>query len=130
MTKPTRLRIALTLGAIVGIVPATLMFVLSLPMLVSAVFYSPASGWIAAAILASLIGLWGSWGAYKMSMASRSQPAHDWRLVAALVVAIACGLTWSAGWGWDPWMLFAFLMPGLTGGTMLGVTALRARQID
>lgn len=129
MTKLTKLRIFLTLGALAGIAPVTVAFIFGLPMLVSAVFYSPAAGWAATAILVSLTGLWGCWSAYRAAMASHPQPAHGWKLIAAVVVAIAWGVTLVAVLGGEPWVQIAFLMPGSTAAIMLGVARRRARLV-
>lgn len=130
MTRLTRLRIFLTLGALAGIAPVTVVFIFGLPMLVSAVFYSPAAGWAATAILVSLIGLWGCWSAYRAAMASQPQPVHGWKLIAAVVVAIAWGVTLVAVLGWNSWIRIAFLMPGSTAAIMLSVATRRARLVD
>ena len=130
MTRLTKLRIFLTLGALAGIAPVTVVFIFGLPMLVSAVFYSPAAGWAATAILVSLIGLWGCWRAYRAAMASQPQPVHGWKLIAAVVVAIAWGVTLVAVLGWNSWIRIAFLMPGSTAAIMLGVATRRARLVD
>jgi len=127
MNTLTTLRIVLTIGAIAGIAPVTGIFILGLPVMVLAIFETPVPGWATAAIVASLVGLWGCWKAYAAAMASCPQ-RHDWKVIAAVLVAIAWGVTWAAGWGWNPWILALFLMPGSTAAIMLAVTARRARQ--
>ena len=128
MNKLTKLRIALTLGAIAGIAPVTVIFILGLPLMVLAIFETEHPGWAMAAIAASLIGLWGCWKTYSTAMASNPQPIHDWKVIAAVVVAIAWAVLWAAGWGWDRWILGVFLMPGCTAAIMLAVTVRRARR--
>jgi hypothetical protein len=128
MTKLTKLRITLTLGAIVGIAPVTLLFVWGLIYLVTAILYLNNPALPVAVIVISIPSLWGCWKAYAASMASQPKHPRDWRVIAAVIVATLWAFPCSAAVNWDLTVLFTFLMPGLTAAIMLGVTEYRSRK--
>ncbi|MCP8350676.1 hypothetical protein DN387_20795, partial [Pseudomonas sp. FBF18] len=61
MTKLTKIRIALTLGAIVGIAPVTLIFIWGLIYLVIAIVYTDKIALPVTIIAISVPSLWGCW---------------------------------------------------------------------
>lgn len=128
MTKLTKIRIALTLGAIVGIAPVTYIFLWGLIYLVIAIVYTDKIALPVAIIAISVPSLWGCWKAYAAAMASIPKHPRDWRVITSVIVATAWAFPCSAGMNWDLTILFTFLMPGLTAAIMLGVTEYRARR--
>ncbi|WP_059395544.1 hypothetical protein [Pseudomonas putida] len=128
MTKLTKIRIALTLGAIVGIAPVTLIFIWGLLFLVTAILFMDRLAIPVTIIAISVPSLWGCWKAYVAAMASKPEPPRDWRVIASVIVATFWAFPCSAAMSWDLTILFTFLMPGLTAAIMLAVTECRARR--
>lgn len=123
-----KLRIILTLAAIIGIGPVTWGFFWFSLLLVVALFQTFAHAYIFTVFVASTVGLWGCWKAYAGAMARHPAPRRDWRVVSAVIIALVWGVVWTGMWGWNPYVLIAFLMPGITGVAMLLVAAKRARR--
>ncbi|MBJ2237048.1 hypothetical protein AB9U01_25620 [Pseudomonas qingdaonensis] len=128
MTRLTKIRIALTLGAIVGIAPVTYIFLWGLIYLVIAMVYMDKLALPVTIIAISVPSLWGCWKAYAAAMASTPKHPRDWRVITSVIVATAWAFPCSAAMSWDLTILFTFLMPGLTAAIMLGVTEYRARR--
>ncbi|RYZ22746.1 hypothetical protein PS631_00236 [Pseudomonas fluorescens] len=130
MTKLTKIRIALTLGALAGIAPVTLIFLWGLLFLVIAIVYMDRLALPVTIIAISVPSLWGCWKAYAAAMASKPKHPRDWRVIASVILATVWAFPCSAAMNWDLTILFTFLMPGLTAAIMLGVTEYRARRVD
>ncbi|AUF96746.1 hypothetical protein CXQ80_13330 [Pseudomonas sp. 02C 26] len=128
MTKLTKIRIALTLGALAGIAPVTLIFLWGLIYLVIAIVYMEKLALPVTIIAISVPSLWGCWKAYAAAMASKPRHPRDWRVIASVIVATFWAFPCSAAMSWDLTILFTFLMPGLTAAIMLAVTECRARR--
>ncbi|MFJ4434142.1 hypothetical protein ACIPZG_24790 [Pseudomonas sp. NPDC089395] len=135
MTRLTKLRVLLTLGAIIGIAPLTYSFIGGTLFLAVLLFKVPE--FVVPVFLISTVGLWGCWKAYAAAMAREPKLPLDRRVVAAVIIAIIWGLLWAGGLGWVSadneldWdsaiTLLLFPMPGLTAAIMLFVTHRRAR---
>lgn len=128
MTPLTKLRILLTLGAIIGIAPLTWSFLGATLLL--AVALPKAPEFVIPVFLISVVGLWGCWKAYAAAMARNPAP-NDRRVIIAVLIALAWGVIWLSVWTfateWElsaNWMLL-FPMPGVTAMMMLYVTQRR-----
>jgi len=125
MTRLTKLRILLTLGAIIGIAPLTWSFLGATLFL--AVALPKAPEFVIPVFLISVVGLWGCWKAYAAAMARHPAP-NDRRVVIAVVIALVWGLIWlsvwafATEWEWYSNWLLLFPMPGVTALIMLYVT--------
>ncbi|RRV42673.1 hypothetical protein [Pseudomonas sp. p106] len=135
MTKLTKLRIFLTLGALIGIAPVTYSFIGATLFLAVMLFKVPE--FVVPVFLISTFGLWGCWKAYAAAMAREPKLPKDRRVIAAVIIALVWGLILAGGLGWvselselewySVFVLF-YPMPGLTAVVMLLVTHRRARQ--
>ena len=130
MRRLTKLRILLTLGAIIGIAPLTWSFLGATLFL--AVALPKAPEFVIPVFLISVIGLWGCWKAYAASMAEVPLPLNR-RVVVSVIIALVWGLIWlgtwvvaTAEWEWYSNWLLLFPMPGLTAAMMLFATHRRA----
>lgn len=82
MTRLTKLRILLTLGAIIGIAPLTWSFLGASLLLAVALPKAPA--FVIPVFLISVVGLWGCWKAYAAAMA-RDPVRLNRRVIIAVV---------------------------------------------
>lgn len=130
MTRLTKLRILLTLGAIIGIAPLTWSFLGASLLLAVALPKAPA--FVIPVLLISVVGLWGCWKAYAAAMA-RDPVRLNRRVIIAVIIALVWGLIWFSVWAftseWESysnWLLL-FPMPGVTAMIMLYVTRQRSQ---
>ncbi|WP_296265926.1 hypothetical protein [Pseudomonas sp. UBA6562] len=136
MTPLKKLRIYLSLGALVGLVPVTWSFMVGLPFLIILLFSAP--GIAIPIVIISAYGLRGCWKAFAEAMAEKPAPHADPRVVTAVVVALIWGLILNSGvlamilsdgsLGWVETAILIFPMPGITGLVMLKVARRRARR--
>ncbi|WAC00039.1 hypothetical protein OSW16_10490 [Pseudomonas putida] len=135
MTKLTKLRIVLTLGALIGIAPLTYSFIGATLFLAVMLFKVPE--FVVPVFLISTVGLWGCWKAYAAAMAREPKLPLDRRVIAAVIIALVWGLILAGGLGWasdssglEWYSVFVvfYPIPGLTAVIMLLVTRRRASQ--
>ncbi|MFJ4052884.1 hypothetical protein ACIPZC_05350 [Pseudomonas sp. NPDC089743] len=135
MTKLTKLRIVLTLGALIGIAPLTYSFIGATLFLAVMLFKVPE--FVIPVFLISTVGLWGCWKAYAAAMAREPKLPLDRRVIAAVIIALVWGLILAGGlsWasdlnelGWYSGFVLFYPIPGLTAVIMLLVTRRRASQ--
>ena len=97
MTKLTKLRIFLTLGALIGIAPVTYSFIGATLFLAVMLFKVPE--FVVPVFLISTFGLWGCWKAYAAAMVREPKLPKDRRVMAAVIIALVWGLILAGGLG-------------------------------
>lgn len=119
-------RILLTIGAIVGLLPVTLVFLWgSLFFVVGAAATLPEGLafllMVLCAMLISVFCLWASWKTYALSMSSAPKIKSKATLVTGVLATIIWGVIWACIGKDIQNTAYIFLMPGLTAATMLAV---------
>ncbi|OLS61482.1 hypothetical protein [Pseudomonas putida] len=135
MNRLTAPRIALTLVALVGLLPVTLLFLYGIvAVFIPMAFIEPnvrSVTWALGICAISSFSLWSGWRIYALAKASEPVMPKRWLLIAG---GVAC-LVWSvvvggAFWPEVPKITALFLMPGVSTSLMLGVLLWRERTAD
>lgn len=124
----------MTLGALVGLVPITLLFLWGIWLVFFGLYRALlTSEMIMIALLVVVVStfcLGCGWYVYAQAMRERPQLRRHPVLLLGLVI----GVLWGIGWAfiWDPglrWSHLAFLLPGVITSVMYRVTWKRERQL-
>ena len=132
MENLTKLRVALTIGALVGLLPITLLFAAGIVALFIPLFFVIPEpplvllGDIGAFII-SLLGIWSAWKIYALAMAASPNVRNPRSLALAAVVALIWGMFLAYYLRGLPELTCIFLMPGIVSTAMLAVTLKRQR---
>ena len=132
MENLTKLRVALTIGALVGLLPITLLFAAGIVALFIPLFFVIPEpplvllGGIGAFTI-SLLGIWSAWKIYALAMAASPNVRNLRSLALAAVVAMIWGMFLAYSLRGLPALTCIFLMPGIVSTAMLAVTLKRQR---
>ncbi|MBB4813913.1 hypothetical protein HNP03_002540 [Pseudomonas rhodesiae] len=130
MNSLTKLRIFLTIAAIAGLLPVTLIFIWGAFFFLAGAIGSLPEGWtmlppVLGAISISVFCLWTNWKIYKISMSSAPKIQNK----SILIVGVVATAIWGVIWAWIgqtiPNTMYIFLMPALTATVMLAVALKR-----
>lgn len=133
MDKLTTFRMGLTLAAVLGLMPLTLLFIAGcigffFPMLVISeqpLFAIP----IAMGLMSiSLFGLWSCWKIYLLSMAEIPAVPNCRLLICGVAVTLIWGGVLAGFTHKFPQLVYIFMMPGLLSAALLWHTLRRERQ--
>ena len=127
MDSLTKLRVTLTIGALVGLVPVTLLFILaalyfSLAVLTMIPQYPLLFFFILGPYCVSLFCICTGWKIYAISMCLSPEIRNRRALIAGLIVGFIWGLAWVKSGLLPPDFWYVFLLPSITATAMLAVT--------
>ncbi|WP_278929501.1 hypothetical protein [Pseudomonas qingdaonensis] len=135
MDKLTTFRMGLTLAAVLGLMPLTLLFIAGcigffFPMLVISeqpLFAIP----IAMGLMSiSLFGLWSCWKIYLLAMAEIPVVPNRRLLICGVAVTLIWGGVLAGFTHKFPQLVYIFMMPGLLSAALLWHTLRRERQAE
>jgi hypothetical protein len=132
MENLTKLRVALTIGALVGLLPITLLFAAGIVGLLIPLFLVIQErplvllGGICAFIV-SLLAIWSAWKIYALAMAASPNVRNPRTLALGAVAAMIWGMFLAYYLRGLPELTCIFLMPGIVSTAMLAVTLKRQR---
>ncbi|WP_426201048.1 hypothetical protein [Pseudomonas sp. TWP3-1] len=132
MENLTKLRIALTIGALVGLLPITLLFAAGIVGLFIPLFFVDQDpplvvlGGIAAFII-SLLAIWSAWKIYALAMAASPNVRNPRSLALGAVAAMIWGIFLAYYMRDLPALTYIFILPGIVSTAMLAVTLKRQR---
>ncbi|WP_192561211.1 hypothetical protein [Pseudomonas gozinkensis] len=132
MANLTKLRIGLTIGALVGLLPITLLFTAGMiGIFVPAIFIPPTTPFVVAGSIGvcfiSIFSIGSAWKIYALSMATSPNLRHTRLLAFGAVVTMVWGLMVAFYVREIPEATCIFLMPGVISSTMLAITLKRVR---
>ncbi|PJY96932.1 hypothetical protein [Pseudomonas donghuensis] len=133
MDSLVKRRIILSVSALAGFLPVTLVFIWGALYFLAGTLGSSPIVWenllvVLVPIAFSLFCLWACWKLYAISIATTPEVRHKRLLVMGVLGTILWGLPW-AYLGRDfPTTIYIFLMPGLTAAVMLGMALSRQRS--
>lgn len=132
MVNLTMLRVGLTVGAIVGLVPITLLFAVgTISFFLPAMLFSENPAVVVpvlvAACLLSIFGIGSAWKIYVVSMSALPHVRSPRLLASAAVITTAWGFSLACMTRTIPQGVYIFLMPGITSAIMLAITLKRAQ---
>ncbi|MBV6290470.1 hypothetical protein [Pseudomonas aegrilactucae] len=124
----------MTLGALVGLVPITLLFLWGIWLVFFGLYRALlTSEMIMMALLVVVVStfcLGCGWYVYAQAMRERPQLRRHPVLLLGLVIGVLWGIGWAFIWGPElRWSHLAFLLPGVSTGVMYRVTWKRERQL-
>lgn len=128
------LRICLTLGALIGLLPVTVLFIYGLIAVFAPIFFivdMPLQGVLSVLgmVGVSAFGLWTGWKTYGRAMAERPSPARRWLLLTGALLSTTWGVAIGAFlWKGLPTALLFFMSPGVTSCLMLAVVYWRTSK--
>lgn len=125
------LRICLTLGALIGLLPVTILFIYGLIALFVPTMDMPWQGVLSVLgmVGVSAFGLWTGWKTYGRAMAERPSPARRWLLLTGALLSTTWGVAIGAFlWKGLPTPLLFFMSPGVTSCLMLAVVYWRTSK--
>jgi hypothetical protein len=132
MDNLIKLRIGLTIAAVVGLVPITILFAVGVvAFFIPLIFVakSPPLGTLAliGAAIVSAFAIWSAWKIYALSMAAAPVVSNSHLLASGAVFAMILGMV-LAYWTRDlPELTYIFLMPAIVSSSMLALTLKRAK---
>ncbi|MCU0121587.1 hypothetical protein N8H74_25290 [Pseudomonas sp. B2M1-30] len=132
MENLTKLRIGLTIGAIVGFLPITLLFTAGLiGIFIPAMFIPPTTPFVVAGSIGiciiSIFGIGSAWKIYSLAMAASPNLRNSRLLAFSAVVTMSWGLIIAYYTREIPQATCIFLMPGIVSSIMLAITQKRVR---
>ncbi|MGE8068654.1 hypothetical protein [Pseudomonas sp. NPDC089569] len=133
MDNLTKLRIVLTIGAIVGFLPITLLFTAGVVGLLIPLFFIVQDPPLAVLVgigvfIISSFAIWSAWKIYALSMAASPVVRYTRLLSAGAVTAMIWGMLLAYYMRELPELTYIFLMPGIISTAMLAFTLRRARS--
>lgn len=133
MDNLTKLRIGLTMAAIAGLLPITLLFAAGIVgLLIPFVFAVQGAAAVCLALaggaIISTFGIGAAWTIYALAMAASPEVRHPRLLASGAVVAMIWGLVLASYTRGMSQLTCAFLMPGITSTIMLAITLKRVRD--
>ena len=133
MDNLTKLRIGLSIGAVVGLLPITLLFTAGMiGLFVPAIFIAPTTLFVVAASIGiciiSIFGIGAAWKIYALAMAASPNIRNPRLLAFGAVLTMVWGLIVAYYLREIPEATCIFLMPGITSSIMLAITLKRARD--
>lgn len=134
LSSLTKLRIALTISAIAGLLPVTLIFIWGAVFFLAGAIGSLPKGWamfppVLGAISISVFCLWTNWKIYTISMSFAPKIQNKGILIVGVVATAIWGVLWACIAQKLPNTTYIFLMPGLTATAMLAVALKREALI-
>lgn len=127
MDKLLALRIALTIGAVLGIAPVTFAFACFAFFLGLSSIVTGSYGYQSLVIGLSTVALCGCWKAYTLAIAPRPSLRREWLAIGGTLLALIWGVLWGNSFEAISSRLI-FVMPGITATVMLGVAFWRSRS--
>jgi hypothetical protein len=132
MVNLTKLRIGLTIGALVGLLPITLLFSAGMiGIFVPAMFIPPTTPFVVAGSIGvciiSIFSIGSAWKSYALSMAASPNLRNARLLALGAVATMVWGLIIAYYVREIPEATCIFLMPGITSSIMLAITLKRVR---
>ncbi|WP_445177735.1 hypothetical protein [Pseudomonas sp. McL0111] len=124
----TILRIVLTIGAIAGLLPVTLLFLTGTFFLVVGTVGT--RSWRELPVELTIIAistfcLWSIWKIYRLAMSSTPSVSNKNTLIVGVIVTAIWGVIWAVFTQSFPDTTYIFLMPGLTAAVMLAIALKR-----
>jgi hypothetical protein len=132
MDNLTKLRMGLTIGAIVGFLPITLLFAGGIVgFFIPLVFVAPNTPFVVLVLIGACIistfGIWSIWKIYALAMAASPDVRNALLLASGAVSAMIWGLLLAYFTREISEVTCIFLMPGITSTVMLAITLKRVR---
>ncbi|MDD1016556.1 hypothetical protein [Pseudomonas rubra] len=127
MDSIIKLRVGLIIGAIIGLVPITVLFLMGLvAIFIPAPFVLEAPArtipFTLGACVISMFGIWSGWKIFRIAMSRTPILKNKPLLVVGVVVSTLWGLTIAASFKEViPQIYCLFLMPGITSAVMLAI---------